>query len=324
MDSRHEPDPSFIDHLEWQVGRELRRRSRRVGLSPRLRTARTVGLMVGSVALGAATMGVSQQLQDSWRKELVEARLSAQVQLTEQRLEMLRGAAESSRRQLGLGMIGEREVAQIELQLAQTDKISHVGDTFGQTELDGQVVLLQLEEVRRSGREPLSELSAPLVAGRDFVSEKKNVQRELVRRHLDVAQAEAARMRRRAALGTAGELDVQPLDLAVAELEFQLQAYDRRLVIRRAYLASEISAAEAELQGLEVEAENRLVLLDRRGELLQLQMAQVESRVAVGIMSQLDATPMRTQISEHEAQRRLAEAELQILRRELERRRAER
>ena len=311
MDSRHEPDPSFIDHLEWQVGRELRRRSRRVGLSPRLRTARTVGLMVGSVALGAATMGVSQQLQDSWRKELVEARLSAQVQLTEQRLEMLRGAAESSRRQLGLGMIGEREVAQIELQLAQT-------------ELDGQVVLLQLEEVRRSGREPLSELSAPLVAGRDFVSEKKNVQRELVRRHLDVAQAEAARMRRRAALGTAGELDVQPLDLAVAELEFQLQAYDRRLVIRRAYLASEISAAEAELQGLEVEAENRLVLLDRRGELLQLQMAQVESRVAVGIMSQLDATPMRTQISEHEAQRRLAEAELQILRRELERRRAER
>ena len=311
MDSKHEPDPSFVDRLEWQVGRELRRRSRRVGLSPRLRTARTVGLVVGSMALGAATMGVSQQVQDSWRQELLEARLSAQVQLTEERLGMLREAAEVSLRQFALGVIGERGVAQIELQIAQT-------------EFDGQMVLLQLEEVRGSGREPLSELSAPLVDGRDFVSEKEDLRRELARRHLDIAQGEAVRMRRRAALGTAGALDVQPAELAVAELELQLQAYDRRLVIRRAYLASEISAAEAELQGLEVEAENRLVLLDRRGELLQLQMAQVESRVAVGIMSQLDATPMRTQISEHEAQRRLAEAELQILRRELERRRAER
>lgn len=311
MDSKHEPDPGFVDRLEWQVGRELRRRSRGLGLSPRLRLARTVGVMVACVALGAATMGVSQQLQDSWRKELVEARLSAQVQLTEQRLEMLRGAAESSRRQFAVGVIGEREVAQIELQMAQT-------------EVDGQIVLLQLEEVRGSGREPLGELSAPLVDGRDFVSEKEDLRRELARRQLDVAQGEAARVRRRAALGVADPLDVQPADLAVAELELQLQAYDRRLVIRRAYLATEISAVEAELQALELEAENRLVLLERQGELLQSQMAQVESRVAVGIMSQLDATPMRTQISEHEAQRRLVEAELQILRRELERRRAQR
>ena len=200
---------------------------------------------------------------------------------------------------------------QIELQIAQT-------------ELDGQMVALELEEVRRSGREPLSELSAPLVDGRDFVSEKENLRRELARRHLDVAQGEAARTRLRAAVGVAGQLDVPPVDLAVAELELELQGYDRRLVIRRAYLATEISAVEAELQVLELEAENRLVLLDGQGELLQLEMAQVESRVAVGIMSQLDATPMRTQISEHEALQRLAEAELQIVRRELERRRAER
>ncbi len=73
MDSKHEPDPGFVDRLEWQVGRELRRRSRRVGLSPRLRRSRTVGLMVGCVALGAATMGVSLHLQDSWRTELLEA-----------------------------------------------------------------------------------------------------------------------------------------------------------------------------------------------------------------------------------------------------------
>ena len=117
---------------------------------------------------------------------------------------------------------------------------------------------------------------------------------------------------------------MQPADLTVAELELQLQAYDRRLVIRRAYLATEISAVEAELQVLELEAENRLVLMDSQGELLQLQMAQMELRVAVGTMSQLEATPMRTRISEHEAQRQLVEAELQIVRRELERRRAER
>jgi hypothetical protein len=312
MHSKHEPDPGFVANLEWQLTRELRRGNRAgVPRQTNHRILKTAGLILGSVALGAAAMGASQQLGESWRRELLEARLEVQLEMARQRIQMQQVAIGQSRERVAQGLRDDRDLIHLELQVAQA-------------EADAKIMGLELEELRRSGREPLGELSSPLVDGRDFVSERIQVRLELARQHLAVSQRERDETQRQAAAGVIDQRELQARDLVIRQVELQLEALAQQLETRSAYLASEITAVEAELQLLEVEAQNRIALLDQQYEHFQLELERARNLTDSGTLSPAVTTQMQLQLAEIEAQLRLAQTEREILRRELERRAAQR
>jgi hypothetical protein len=306
--NEHEPDPKFLERLEWQLGSELRR-SRKAGGAPRrgIRVLKTVGLVIGSIALGAAGMGASQQLSEAWRKELLETRLEVQLQLAQTRLQTQLEIVGRTREQVEQGLREERELAYLELLIAQAEATVKTSE-------------LELEEVRSSGREPLDDLSAPLVDGRDFVSERLRVRMGPARQHLDVVRPEADRTRQRVEAGVVHEQELQAPSLAALEAELQLDALARQLELRRAYLESEISAVEAELQLLEVEARNRVTLLRQQLEYYQRDLDRFARAVGLDTSDAVAATQLRARVTEVEGQLRLAQAEQEIVRRELRRR----
>jgi hypothetical protein len=312
MHDKHQPDPRFVENLEWQLGRELRR-AKRTGTGPRpaVRVLKMGSLVLGSVVLGAAAMGFSQQLSDAWRRELLETRLEVQLELAQQRLAVQLEVMGMTREQVEQGVRNDQDLMYFELQIAQA-------------EVDTKIKALELEEIRLSGREPQDALSSPLVDGRDFVSEKIQVHVEVARRHLEVVRSEVELTRQRAEAGIVSEVDVQARDLSVLEAELRVEALARELEIRRAYLDSEITAVEAELKQLEVEAQNRVNLLHRQRDYFRRELERYQAAMDVGTVHPADAAAMRAQMAEIEGQLRLAESELGIVQRELERRAVER
>ena len=311
MPDRHEPDPRFVESLEWQLSRELRRNKVGPAERPAFRVLKIVGLMLGSVALGAAAMGASQQLEESWRRELLEARLEVQLQLAKQRVQTQLEAIGLTREQVEQGVRADRDLMYVELQVAQADA-------------DARVTELELEEIRRSGREPLGELSSPLVDGRDFVSEKIQVRIQVARHLLNVVERTKETTRQRVEVGVVNKRELQAQDLVTMEAELQLDALAEQLEVRRQFLDSEISAVEAELKLLEVETHNRVVLLDRRRQYFLAELDHLRPAIEAGSLHPMAVAEMQTSVAEIEAELRLAEEEQRIVRRALERRAAQR
>jgi hypothetical protein len=308
MNESHEPDPRFIESLQWQLGRELRRRNR-MGGGPRrvVRVLKLGGLMLGCSALGAVAMGFRQQLSESWRKELLETRLEVQVELANRRVAMQLEALGLTREQVEQGVRSERDLAYFELQIAEA-------------EAEATIKELELEEVQRSGKEPDDALSAPLVDGRDFVSERTEARREVARRHLEVVRSDVELSRQRAEAGLVSEDEVLARHLIARQAELRLESLDRQLELRRAYLDKEITAVEVELRMLEAEAQNRLALLDRQRAHFQRELERYQAAVDDGSMHPASVAQLRAQVAETEAQLRLAQTELEIVQRELEER----
>jgi hypothetical protein len=263
--------------------------------------------MLGCSALGAVAMGFRQQLSESWRKELLETRLEVQVELANRRVAMQLEALGLTREQVEQGVRSERDLAYFELQIAEA-------------EAEATIKELELEEVQRSGKEPDDALSAPLVDGRDFVSERTEARREVARRHLEVVRSDVELSRQRAEAGLVSEDEVLARHLIARQAELRLESLDRQLELRRAYLDKEITAVEVELRMLEAEAQNRLALLDRQRAHFQRELERYQAAVDDGSMHPASVAQLRAQVAETEAQLRLAQTELEIVQRELEER----
>jgi hypothetical protein len=311
MPNKHEPDPRFVDSLEWQLGRELRRMKTDTARRPALRRLKLTGLVLVSVALGAAAMAASQQIQDSWRRELLESRLEVQLRMARQRLDMQRNAVGPIRERVEQGLQTDRELAQLDLQITEA-------------EAEARILELKLDEVRRSGREPLDELSAPLVGGRDFVSERIEVRMDVVGSHLDLVRRAAERTRQRVEQGIIHEREARAFNLQVMEVELELDDLAGQLEVRRAFLDSEISAVEAELEGLKAETDHRIVLLDRQRQHFRTELERMQSRIEAGLIHPSEAAALQAQLAEIETAIDLADREQRIVSDELERRASQR
>jgi len=252
-------------------------------------------------------MGAAQQIQDSWRRELLEARLEVQLQLAQQRLNTQLEGLEHTREQVELGVRNELDLVHFELQVAQSETDLHLR-------------ALDLDEVQQSGREPLDELSAPLVDGRDFVSERLRLHMDLASRRLDVVLREANRTRDQVDLGIVSEQEVEARDLATREAELRVDGLGHQLDLRSEFLDSELTAVEAELKTLELEARNRVMLLDQQLRFFEGELDRYQGAIDAGTVHPITAANLRTQRVEIEAQLNLAQQELMIVRRELERR----
>ena len=315
MQNTHEPSDEFVERLEWQVGREVRRRNRAADApqwTPRLRMKAVVAvlsLMLLSMGIGAAVVAAAYEAQGNERRDQLAASFELRVQLARQRLALAKEQLLMAERRVSTGTAsklvlaeGGFEVAEAEAQLKSME--------------------LQLEEVRITGREPRSEISSPLVTGRDFVSQRLRIEMSVPETAVELERARLRETETRFQVGMADRIEVEVCRVRALEVELALEAFRRKVDIRQKFLTGGVDAVETELRVLESEAEQRKKTLAPKVELAQREMERVSARVRVGTAQSVEV--VETKLKQMQLQTELIKADLDLtlIRRKIDQHRA--
>jgi hypothetical protein len=309
MQDPHTPRDGFVERLEWQISSELRRRHRTgpatwLPASPVKAAAVIAFLVIVSMAAGGAAVAAAVQAQN-------DARRDALTSGYEQRLELARRRLVAAQTHM---QVLDREV---KLGLLPPDRLSEPQLNVTEAEQSVKVLELQLQEVRLSAREPLSEISAPLVSGRDFVLERLQIERLAPELALVVERVRLKDGQARVRVGVAPAIEVAEIEARISELESAISGLQRKLDIRRQFVAGQITAAQADLRVLESAAEHRLRALEPKIAVARTKVAAEESRFNVGLTTRVEVAAARLRLSELESELAKAQLDLALIRKKI-------
>jgi Outer membrane efflux protein len=310
MQDPHTPRDGFADRLEWQISSELRRRHRTgpatwLPASPLKAAAAIAFLVIVSMAAGGAAVAAAVQAQNKERRDLVVSGYEQRVQLAQLRVSEAMREADRVDRQVAVGLERPDRLQHSRLKLAEAQALLKTSE-------------LELQEARATGREPLDQISAPLVAGRDFVTER--LQASLLAPELGLANSRvvAQAMRRRMDVGLATVTDMAEAEARVLELEAAVASIRRKLEIRRQFVGGQIPAPQADLRVIESEAEQRVKALEPRIALARRHVTEAERRFQVGVATHVDLAEAKLRLLTLETDLAKAQLDLALIRKKIE------
>lgn len=309
MQAPHTPRDGFVERLEWQISSELRRRHRSgpatwLPASP-LRAAAVIAfLVIVSMAVGGAAVAAAVQAQNKERRDLVVSGYEYRVQLAQDRVSAALREVDRVDRQVAIGLEPPVTLQDSRLRLAEAQGMLKTSE-------------LELQEARTTGQEAQDQISAPLVSGRDFVSER--LQTSLLAPELGLANARvvAQAMRRRWDVGLATAADLAEAEARVVELEAATASIRRKIEIRRQFVGGQITASQADLRVIESEAEQRVKALEPRIALARKHVADVERRFQMGLVTHVDLAEAKLRLSTLEADLAKAQLDLALIRKKI-------
>jgi hypothetical protein len=304
MSSRFEPDDRFVDRLEWQLASELRRRERLKPAPGRVAVPRSVvalSLAAGVLLIGVAATKAADLIKDSWRRKVEIARLETEVKIKTAFLGLKKDRAAQAENQFSLGLVGEDEVLVAKL------RADRAGADLERSSLD-------LAEVRSSGLAPRDELYAPLVGGRDFVGERLEIEKNVIRTDLELRRARTERaLRQRVELGLVHRSALKELEASLAGQEAALEDIENRLALRRRFLAGEISAGDMEVRVRMSAAEKELKESRSAIESIRPRVDDLRVKAAAGLVTVDELKAGELGLSAAQAKADLALQEIEIL-----------
>ena len=309
MQAPHTPREGFVDRLEWQIGSELRRRHRTgpatwLPSSPLKAAAALAFLVIVSMAAGGAAVAAAVQAQDKERRDLVVSSYEQRVQLAQRRVAAAMREVDRVDHQVAVGLEPAVTLQDSRLRLAEAQGLLKRSE-------------LELQEARLTGQEPLDQISAPLVSGRDFVTERLQASLLAPEQALGIAKARAQAMRRRMEVGMARVTELVEEEARVLELEAALVSIRDKLDVRRRFASGLITAAQADLRVIESEAEQRVKALEPRIALARKHLADAQRRFEVGVWSHVEVAEARLRLSELEADLAKAQLDLALIRKKI-------
>jgi multidrug resistance efflux pump len=275
MHQRHEPDNEFVERLEWHIGHEARRRNQapgNPGRSPVRVALMAVGLALLSMGVGAAAVAATYQAQNNERRGVLINGLDQRAQVAKARIEAARAQLKEAERQVALGVLGP-------------DSVLKARAAVEQAEAELKSIEFQLQETRITGREPLDEVSSPLVSGRDFVSERMRAEFSVAETQLKVAKARLSETERKLSLGLIGMMDVEIARAEHRQAEASLEGLRRRLEIRQQFVGNKINPSETELLALEGEAQQRARAVKAQVDVARFELERTQTLVQKGLAS---------------------------------------
>ncbi len=304
MPDRFEPDTKFVDRLEWQLASEFRRKDRLKPAPGRIALPRSVvalGLAAGVLLLGVAATKAADLIKDSWRKRIEVARLETEVKIKTAFLELKKEKADEAEKRFSLGLVSEDE--------ALTAKL---GAERSASDLEKS--LLDLEEVKASGDVPRDELYAPLIGGRDFVSERLEVEKKILKSDLDLRRARIEQtLRKRIDLGVVPKSALDEFQSSLAGQEATVEEIEKRLTLRRRFLAGEISAGELEIQARMSAAEKDLKEARSSIDMIRTRLEDLRAKEAAGLVTNEEVKGAQLGLDFAQAKADLALQEIEIL-----------
>jgi hypothetical protein len=311
MSNSHEPRPDFVERLEWRITSEVRQRHRSAGTpgwlprSPARAVAAVVALVVVSMSVGGAAVAMAVQSQSNERRDLLARGLSQRVDLANERVALAGEDLKATEQQVAVGLALKHTLAERRVKLVEA-------------EAQLRSLQLQLEEVRVTGQEPLDEISAPLVSGRDFVSQRLLADLSAPVATLELEQARLRDMQVRVEIGTATPIEREVVRSRVLALDAAVQGLRTKLEIRRRFVRGEIGSVEAELRLLESAAETQHRALLPKVELAVKQVQAAKTRFEVGLAQHVELAEATLQLRTLEAELAKAALDLALVRRRLQ------
>jgi len=303
MTKTYEPDSRFVERLEWQLASEYRRANRLKPSSGKVAVPRwmvAVALLVGVLTTGVAVIKAAEYIKDYWRKGLEIARVGTEVQLKQAHLESIREMAARAETLASSGLIGEEE-----------NQALKVGVEKAALDLDNS--LLNLDEVKASGVAPRDELYAPVLGGRDFVSERLKIRIKDVERDLELLGKRLDRVKRMVELGVVSEGDLDEIQADIASRKATIDEIRKRLDLRKRYVAGEVTAREVEIGDRMAVAEKDLHQAQARVDSLTKQLERFEAQEALGLISPRETSQLRYALEAAQAELKLAALEIDVL-----------
>jgi hypothetical protein len=304
MSNRFEPDTKFVDRLEWQLASEFRRRDQLKPAPGRVAVPRSVaalGLAAGIILMGVAATKAADLIKDSWRKKIEVARLETEVKIRRAFLDFKELRFRQAEEKFKAGLIGE-------------DGLHGNRLAKGNAVFELEKALLDLEEVRASGQAPRDEIHAPLVDGRDFVSERLEARKRALESDILLRRGRTeGYWKQRFDLGLISESELEDRRALVAVQETELEAVETTLGLRRQILAGALSSEQLEIRIRMAEAEKKLAAARREIDSMKRHLDTQQAQFLAGLIAEEEMRGTRMVLDAAQAQESLALQEIEIL-----------
>jgi hypothetical protein len=304
MSSRFEPDTQFLDRLEWQLASEFRRKGRLKAVAGKIAVPRSVAALsvaAGLLLLGVAATKAADLIKDSWRKKIEVARLGTEVKIKTAFLEFKKEWSAQMENKRALGIISNEETL-----------TSKSASKEAAAELDRAI--LDLEEAKASGEAPRNELYAPLVEGRDFVSERLEIEKKSYQFEMELRRERIEpALRHRVELGLIPKSDLDDVLAWLSVDEAGIKDIENRLALRQRFLSGEISAGELEIQTRMSAAEKDLREAQSEIDTVGKGLEDLRAKEAVGLIANSVLKAAQLELSAAQARADLALREIEIL-----------
>jgi hypothetical protein len=174
--------------------------------------------------------------------------------------------------------------------------------------------LVDLEEVKASGKAPRNELYAPAVGGRDFVSERLEIDKRTLEVDLGLRRGRTERnLKEKVDLGLIPKSGWEDFQASLAVQEAEVGDIEKRLDLRRRLLAGEISAEEMEIQDRTTAAERDLRQARSSVASFQRRLELLRAKQAVGVISESEIQGYQFALDAAQAELNLALQQIDIL-----------
>jgi outer membrane protein TolC len=231
--------------------------------------------MAVSMALGGGVVAARYEARFGEQRDVLIGTFEQRQALAQQRLALATQQLRDAQQRVSVG-------------LAQQEAVLGLQAKVSEAEADVKSLALDLEEIRATGREPMHAISAPLVSGRDFVTERWRTEMTVPVAALAFERTRADGARTRVRVGIGDPTEVDAATTRIAELESTVQVLERKLAIRQTFLKGGVPAPTADLQGLEAENDGRRKALTQRIEFAQRRLKDLKSRLAVGTANPIE------------------------------------
>ena len=303
MPENFEPDSQFLDKLEWQLASEFRRMGRLKPATGKIAVPRWVvafSLAAGVLLTGVAAIKAADSIKGAWRKKIEVARLETDIKLKSAFLEFKKELTAKAETQASLGLIRE-------------DEYLWRKSGAERAALDLERARLDLEEVKDSGELPRNELYAPAVDGRDFVGERLVIDRKVLELDLELRRARLERLKRRVDLGLVPRDGLDEAMASTALQEAGIGDIEKRLDLRKRFLAGAMTAEEVEIQDRMTAAERDLRQARSTVDSMKKRLESLQAKEAVGMISDTEVQQAQFGLSYAQAQLSLALLEKDVL-----------
>lgn len=308
MRINHAPDPGFINGLERQLTSELRRR-RRFGPAERSaglkRIIRTSILLVSCAAAGVAAAKTVEHLESAKRRALHVARAETAVELSRARQGVFQDMLEEVRQRVEAGLMHADELVDA---VFQSKLLEYELERAG----------LDLEEVRVTGEAPDNELYAPVRGGRDFVTERLNIEYQKAVTREEYIKASLARIEKLVEDGLVDQVEALQMRPEVDMAAEERAGIQGRIDLRKAFLAGDLTAGQVSLRRMVHDARARLQTAESIYHTAAAELEEVKKANADGLVSAHEVKQAEYQMISARAEFRLAKLELELLEEELE------
>jgi hypothetical protein len=307
---KHEPDPKFVERLEWQLMSENRRRDRYGNFTWKRREWRYPKMILTilfSLFVGIGATRTVDHINDAARKQLLAAKAEVVQNMAENRYQATLEHQKSVQKMVDEGLVEESEAQDIAF---QTEKMA----------LDVMRSQIDLQEIRETGNTPRNDLSAPLADGRDFVTERLELDIKSIKITIRHMKAVMRRVEIRKDYIRDAEGEVEHYQRAIETERSRIIEIDKKINLRRQYLRGDLSAEDVELYGLVDAARAKMLAASDRVDKAKTQLHDIEERVEQGIVSASELTWAKLSYQSAESELRLAELDLNLAELELDKR----